>query len=173
MHRVALFIFLNKTCFNGLFRVNSKEKFNVSFGKYKNPKIYDKDNLVQVSTLLKGVKVLSGNYENVIKWVDNKTFLYLDPPYRPISSTARFTSYSIQSFDDKEQIKLAKFFRKADRKGAKLMLSNSFSEDGFFQKLYDGYNIKVIEVQRYISASNKGRGKVKEILVTNYGGDNE
>ena len=173
VERAALFIFLNKTCFNGLYRVNSRGKFNVPFGRYKNPRICDSDNLINVSEFLEDVKLIPGDFGKVARYADSKTFIYLDPPYRPISKTAKFTSYQIKNFDEEEQRRLVLFFKKLHKKGAKLMLSNSFSEDGFFQSLYSNFNIKVVEVPRFISARSSGRGKVREILITNYGGRNE
>ncbi len=168
IERAALFLFLNKTCFNGLYRVNSRGKFNVPFGKYKNPVICDEKNLINASKSLSNAKLIAGDFTFVEKEIEPNTFVYFDPPYRPISKTSSFTSYNSESFDDKEQERLAKFVRKIDKKGAKFMLSNSYSEDGFFQKLYCNFNIKTIKVKRYISASSAGRGEVKEIIVKNY-----
>ncbi len=168
VERAALFLFLNKTCFNGLYRVNSKGKFNVPFGRYKNPVICDEKNLISVSNLLSNAELIAGDFTAIEKEVKSDMFVYLDPPYRPISKTSSFTSYNSGPFDDKEQERLAKFVREIDRKGAKFMLSNSYSKDGFFQRLYSGFDIKTIKVKRYISATAVGRAEVREILVKNY-----
>ncbi len=168
IERAALFLFLNKTCFNGLYRVNSKGKFNVPFGRYKNPVICEEKNLMNASRLLSDTELIAGDFTLIEKEIGVNTFVYLDPPYRPISETSSFTSYNSDSFDDKEQERLAKFVRKIDRKNVKFMLSNSYSKDGFFQKLYSGFDIKTIIVKRYISATIAGRTEVKEILVKNY-----
>ncbi len=168
IERAALFLFLNKTCFNGLYRVNSKGKFNVPFGRYKNPVICEEKNLMNASRLLSDTELIAGDFTLIEKEIGANTFVYLDPPYRPISETSSFTSYNSDSFDDKEQERLAKFVRKIDRKNVKFMLSNSYSKDGFFQKLYSGFDIKTIIVKRYISATIAGRTEVREILVKNY-----
>ncbi len=168
IERAALFLFLNKTCFNGLYRVNSKGKFNVPFGRYKNPVICEEKNLMNASKLLSDAELIAGDFTLIEKEIGANTFVYLDPPYRPISETSSFTSYNSDLFDDKEQERLAKFVRKIDRKNVKFMLSNSYSKDGFFQKLYSGFDIKTIRVKRYISATIAGRTEVREILVKNY-----
>ncbi len=168
IERAALFLFLNKTCFNGLYRVNSKGKFNVPFGRYKNPVICEEKNLMNASRLLSDAELIAGDFTLIEKEIGANTFVYLDPPYRPISETSSFTSYNSDLFDDKEQERLAKFVRKIDLRNVKFMLSNSYSKDGFFQKLYSGFDIKTIRVKRYISATIAGRTEVREILVKNY-----
>ena len=166
----AYFIFLNKTCFNGLYRENKKGEFNVPFGKYKEPSIFNRLNLESISSLLNSTRftIKCGDFEETAPFIDERTFVYMDPPYRPVSKTASFTSYSREAFGDEEQQRLARFFRRLDKKGAKIMLSNSFSEDGFFERLYEGFRIKVVETRRSVSAKSSGRGKIKEILVMNY-----
>jgi len=166
----AYFIFLNKTCFNGLYRENKKGKFNVPFGRYKEPSIFNRFNLESISALLNSTRftIKCGDFEQTESFIDERTFVYMDPPYRPVSKTANFTSYSKGAFGEEEQERLAHFFKRLDKKGAKLMLSNSFSEDGFFERLYAGFHIKVVETRRSVSAKSSGRGKIKEILVTNY-----
>lgn len=169
----ALFIFLNRTCFNGLYRVNSKNLFNVPCGKYANPKICDKETLLSVNKLLQKVEVLCGDYTATICYANKDAFFYFDPPYKPISKTSNFNSYSSEIFDDKQQIRLMEFCETITDKDAKFMLSNSDpnfidEENTFFDDLYDKYNIRRVEAKRNINADGCGRGKVKEILVTNY-----
>ncbi|MDR0811815.1 MAG: Dam family site-specific DNA-(adenine-N6)-methyltransferase, partial [Paludibacter sp.] len=124
--RAAQFIFLNKTCFNGLFCLNSKGEFNVPYGKYKTAKIFDEQNIMAASECLQNAEIVQADYTNCWNAVDENSFVYFDPPYRPISQTASFTTYTGFEFRDSEQLNLANFYRKLDReKGAKLMLSNS------------------------------------------------
>ncbi|MEO2154603.1 MAG: Dam family site-specific DNA-(adenine-N6)-methyltransferase, partial [Nanoarchaeota archaeon] len=164
----ALFIFLNKTCYNGLFRVNKKGDFNVPYGRYKNPKIFDKQNLLKISKVLRNVTLLNKDFEAIEEYVDNKTFVYFDPPYKPISKTSSFTSYNSKEFDDKEQIRLSEFFKKLDKKGAKLMLSNSCVLD-FFNKLFSNFKIRKINAKRMINSKGDKRGQeVCELIITNY-----
>ena len=136
IERVAQIIFLNRTCYNGLFRVNRKGEFNVPFGRYKNPDILNEDNLKDVATLLKTTKIILGDFFQCRKFVDEHTFVYFDPPYRPLNETSSFTSYSKNGFYDKDQVRLVEFFKELDEKGAKIMLSNSDPKNenprGFF-----------------------------------------
>lgn len=169
--RAALFIYINKTCFNGLYRVNKKGLYNVPMGSYKNPKICDIDNLKRVSELLQNVTILCGDYTCVEQYVDESTFVYFDPPYRPLTKTAEFTSYTSDEFDDNAQIKLAEFIKSLSR--AKVMASNSDpknvdEDDNFFDDLYAGLNIYRVTANRAINSQGKGRGKVSELLITNY-----
>ncbi len=173
----ALFIFLNKTCYNGLYRVNSSGKFNVPHGQYKNPTILDKNNILKVSEALSNVTILCGDFTIVEEYVDEKTFVYFDPPYRPLNSTSNFTSYVENDFDDNEQIRLANFFKHLhNEKHAKLMLSNSDPKnvdenDNFFDKLYkqgNDFTIKRVEAKRAINSKGNGRGKITELLIINY-----
>lgn len=171
--KAAYFIFLNKTCFNGLYRVNSKGKFNVPFGDYKNPTICDAENLYSISLVLSKVKIFCDDYKKSIDFIDKDTFVYFDPPYRPISKTSNFTSYNESNFDDYAQIELAEFFKKANKKGAYLMLSNSDPKnvdenDNFFDDLYKDFNIYRIKAKRYINSKADKRGNINEILVLNY-----
>ncbi len=141
VERTAQIIFLNKTCFNGLFRVNSKGEFNVPFGRYKNPQICAEDNLKAVSELLLRTEIHLGDFTECESFVDAGTFVYFDPPYRPISKTSNFTSYSKYEFDDNAQLRLASFYRLLNQKGACLMLSNSDPKnenpnDNFFENAY-------------------------------------
>ncbi|MCL2519392.1 MAG: Dam family site-specific DNA-(adenine-N6)-methyltransferase [Spirochaetaceae bacterium] len=172
--RAAQFIFLNKTCFNGLFRVNQKGKFNVPFGKYKTVKIYDPTNIKAVSKCLKNAEIIHAEYFNCYPHINEQTFVYFDPPYRPLSSTSSFTTYTGFEFTDKNQLELANFFKKLDKEqGAKLMLSNSDStninpNDSFFEEAYKGYNFFKVSASRAINCKADGRGKINELLITNY-----
>ncbi|AIE75490.1 MULTISPECIES: DNA adenine methylase [unclassified Synechocystis] len=172
--RTALLIFLNRTCFNGLFRLNKNGDFNVPHGRYQNPKIVDPDNLVAVSRILQTTHIQLGDFEQCYGHITPETFIYFDPPYRPLSDTANFTAYSTFSFGDRQQIRLAKFFTRLDReKGAKLMLSNADPkntnvEDDFFDDLYQDFTLHRILAPRMINSNAKKRGNVSEIVVTNY-----
>ncbi|MGN0803931.1 MAG: DNA adenine methylase [Candidatus Coproplasma sp.] len=172
VEKAGLFIFLNKTCFNGLYRVNKKGKFNVPIGSYKNPCICDEDNLRNVSKALQNVEIVCGDYSLSKSVIDNQSFVYIDPPYRPISQTSAFTSYNSNAFDDNEQIRLAKFINEINETGAKIVLSNSDpknvnEEDTFFEELYSSYKIKKVEANRMINSKSDGRGKIKELLICN------
>lgn len=172
--RAATLVFLNRTCFNGLFRLNSKGEFNVPHGRYKNPKILDADNLIAVSKLLQIADIEVGDFEICERSIKPGTFIYFDPPYRPISKTASFTSYSKSEFGDREQIRLASFFRYLHKKyDIKMMLSNSDPKnenlkDDFFEKLYEGFNIHRVAANRMINSNAKKRGRINEIVITNY-----
>ena len=172
IEKASLFIFLNKTCFNGLYRVNKKGQFNVPMGAYKSPMICDENNLRNVSKALKNVKIVCADYSLSKDFIDKNTFVYLDPPYRPISQTASFTSYNADCFDDNEQIRLAKFIDEINLSGAKIMLSNSDPqnvnpEDTFFEELYKAYTINKVEATRAINSKGDSRGKIKELLICN------
>ena len=174
IERTGEIIFLNRTCFNGLFRVNSKGYFNVPFGDYKNPKICDVENLIAISKLLQRTEISFGDFTANTNVIDKNTFVYFDPPYRPLSSTASFTSYSKFNFDDEAQRRLAKYFRDLDSKGASLMLSNSDPKnvepnDDFFEDIYKGFNIQRVGASRMINSKASGRGKITELVITNYG----
>ena len=166
----AMFIFLNRTCFNGLYRVNSKGYFNVPFGKYTNPTICDEELLLEDSKILQNVEILCGDYTLIERYVDNNTFIYFDPPYRPLSTTSSFTSYSKENFDDTEQTRLAHFFARLSRYGCKMMLSNSdcCAHDTFFENLYGNFIIDKVHASRFVNAIPSKRGKLTEILVRNY-----
>lgn len=173
IRRAAMTIFLNRTCFNGLYRVNSSGKFNVPHGRYDNPDIVDKQNLQAVSNALQGVNISVGSYVDNLAMVDDKTFVYFDPPYRPLPDTPSFTDYHKAAFGDNEQIELAELFSELDEKGAKLMLSNSDPKntdenDEFFDDIYSEFTIHRVNARRAINSDGKGRGEITEILVTNY-----
>ena len=172
INRAALMIFLNRTCFNGLYRVNKKGLFNVPMGDYKNPKICDEENLIKISKKLKNVEVIYGDYKKSYDFIDENTFVYFDPPYRPLNQTSSFTSYTEYIFGDKEQIELSEYFRILNKKGAKLLLSNSDPKnvdinDEFFDNLYKEFDIKRIESSRAINIKGEKRGKVTEVLISN------
>lgn len=173
IEKAALMIFLNRTCFNGLFRVNKKGLFNVPMGSYKNPLICDELNLRAVSEKLQKVTVVCGDYRESATFIDDKTFVYFDPPYRPITDTASFTAYTENLFNDEEQIELARFVDDMHRKGAKIVISNSDpknsnTEDDFFDNIYSAYKIKRVEATRMINCNSEARGKIKELLISNF-----
>ena len=170
--KAAYFIFLNKTCFNGLYRVNRKGLFNVPMGSYKNPTICDAENLRNIHEALQNVTIVCGDYSQSQSFIDSETFVYLDPPYRPISETSAFTSYNSDAFDDNEQIRLAKFIDEINAAGAKIVLSNSDpknvnEEDNFFDNLYKNYKINRVEASRAINSKGDKRGKINELLICN------
>jgi len=172
--RAAITIFLNRTCFNGLYRVNSKGDFNVPFGRYRNPTICDANNLRAVSKLLRGVKITNRDFSIVRKQIKKDSFVYFDPPYRPLNRTANFTSYSTNEFNDEEQKRLSVLFRKLNEiDGVKIMLSNSDpknenKDDNFFETLYEGFKIERLKARRMINCDASKRGEISEILITNY-----
>src|SRR3989339_231514 len=171
--RASQLIFLNKTCFNGLFRVNSKGEFNSPAGDYDNPKICDEQNLIAVSKVLEIAEIKRANFTEIINDLKSKSFVYFDPPYRPISKTASFTSYSKFDFTDTQQLNLAKTFIQLDKKGSKVMLSNSDPrninpQDNFFDDMYKNYNIFRVPARRMINSNASKRGETNEIVVTNY-----
>lgn len=173
MGTAAKLIFLNKTCFNGLYRVNKKDEFNVPFGGYEKPTICDEENLRAVSNILQKAKIICGDFEKSEKYVTLKTFVYLDPPYRPISRTASFTSYSKDDFSEDDQIRLVEFCKRINKKGAKFLLSNSDPKnenpsDDFFENSYKGFHIDTVKAARAINCIGEKRGAVNEILVRNY-----
>lgn len=163
------FIFLNRTCFNGMYRVNSKGGFNVPYGKYSNPLICDEDNLKKVSKELQGIEIKHQDYKEVLKKAKKGDFVYFDPPYYPVSKTASFTSYTAESFLDKEQTELRDTVLELDKRGCYVMLSNS--DTPFINKIYSGFKgirISKVEAGRAINSNGSGRGKITEVLVTNY-----
>jgi DNA adenine methylase len=171
--RAARLVFLNKTCFNGLFRVNSSGEFNVPFGKYRNPGIVTELNLRMVSSLLKNTTILHGDFSRCLEYVDDRTFVYLDPPYRPLNDSSSFTSYSRDGFTDKDQIRLKEFVDAVDKAGASMMLSNSDPKnedpsDHFFDDLYEKYRIERVMAKRIINSNAEKRGTISEIIVMNY-----
>lgn len=171
--KAALMIFLNKTCFNGLFRVNKKGLFNVPMGAYKNPMICDDENLRSVSEKLQNVTIVCGDYRESADFIDDSTFVYFDPPYRPITATASFTAYTENLFNDEEQIELARFVDDMNKKGAKIVVSNSDpknsnTEDDFFDNIYSSHKIKRVKATRMINCNRESRGKINELLISNF-----
>ena len=172
LEKSALFIYLNKTCFNGLYRVNAKGLFNVPFNNAVNPPICDSENLEACSKLLQRVQIQSGDYSACRDFIDDNTFVYLDPPYRPLTQTAAFTSYSENHFSDKEQIELGNFINDISAKGAKILASNSDpknvnAEDNFFDDLYSNFEIERVSASRMINSNSKKRGAISELLINN------
>ncbi|MDD4218103.1 MAG: DNA adenine methylase [Bacteroidales bacterium] len=168
----ALFIFLNRTCFNGLYRVNSKGLYNVPAGRYSNPKICDEKTIFADSKLLKKVEILSGDFEETLNYAGNNSFFYFDPPYKPLSKTSNFNSYTKEQFNDNEQIRLRDFCKKIDLLGHKFILSNSDlkgenPDNDFFDNLYQQFNIKHVFATRMVNANAEKRGKLTELLITN------
>ena len=168
----ALFIFLNRTCFNGLYRVNAKGEFNVPHGKYVNPKICDADNLIAVSKILNRVEILCGDFSQTIDYATKDTLFYFDPPYKPLSETSSFTSYSSIRFDDDEQIRLRDFCELISEKRSLFIVSNSDPtyvdlSDDFFDKIYIKFDIKRVTANRMINSVTTGRGKLNEVMISN------
>ena len=166
-------IFLNKTCFNGLYRVNSKGEFNVPFGKYKNPTICDAKTIYADSELLQKVEIRCGDFEETEQYISENTFIYFDPPYRPLDATSSFNSYAKEAFNDEEQIRLKRYFDRLSEKRCLMMLSNSDCkgrnpEDTFFDDLYKDYIIERVYASRSVNANPEKRGKLTELLIRNY-----
>jgi len=166
--RAARVVFLNKTCYNGLFRHNSKGGFNSPFGRYDKPSFYESGNIEAVSQALRDVMLLHGDFTDCERYVNKSTFVYFDPPYRPLNATSSFTSFSGRGFDDADQERLGASFKRLDKRGAKLMLSNSDTPDGYFERLYSGYNIRRVTAGRAVNSNPERRGKISELVITNY-----
>ncbi len=171
--QAALFIYLNRACFNGLYRVNRNNHFNVPIGSYKKPTICDKDNLLTVHEALQRVEILSGDFEETIKHTSRKSLFYFDPPYKPLSETSSFNSYAMDEFNDSEQVRLRDFCDKLSQEGHKWILSNSDvkgknAADNFFDDIYSEYNIFRVKAKRMINANPAKRGELTELLITNY-----
>ncbi|MBN2485552.1 MAG: DNA adenine methylase [Bacteroidales bacterium] len=169
----ALFIFLNRTCFNGLYRVNSKGLFNVPFGRHANPKICDEETLFADSALLQNVEILTGDFEETLKYASNNSFFYFDPPYKPLNETSNFNSYAKENFNDHEQVRLGNFCKKINSLGHSFILSNSDvrgnnPDNDFFDDLYGQFNIKRVMAARIVNANAERRGKLTELLITNH-----
>ncbi len=177
IQQASLFMFLNRAGFNGLYRVNSNNEFNVPIGSYKRPTFVFEELLYQVSELLQDVIILNGDYQQTLNKVEKintnnlPVFFYFDPPYRPISDSSSFTAYAKGDFNDKNQIELANFCKKLDRLGYHWLLSNSdpknLSNDDFFDNLYADFTIDRVKASRSINSNGKGRGQINEILVRN------
>ena len=164
--KASRFIYLNRTCFNGMYRVNSKGEFNVPFGHYKNPRILDENNLINCSNLLQRTEIKHADFSEILKKVKKGDFVYFDPPYVPLSETSSFTSYTKDGFDIDMQFKLRDVCDELDSMGVKFLLSNSDTK--LVNELYENYNIKKVFASRQINANADGRGKITEVLVRNY-----
>ena len=172
LEKAALFIFLNKTCFNGLYRVNSKGFFNVPFNNAKNPLICDVENLNDCNKLLRNVTIHVGDYSSCKGFIDKNTFVYIDPPYRPLTQSSSFTSYNESGFTDKEQIELGSFITDIAKKGAGIIASNSDPKntdenDNFFDDLYSAFEVERIHASRMINSNASKRGAINELLISN------
>ena len=168
----ALFLFLNRTCFNGLYRVNKNNEFNVPIGSYKKPSICNEDNLKLASKSLQNVTILNGDYKETISYAKGKSVFYLDPPYKPLNKTSNFNSYAKDQFDDNEQIRLKEFCDVLNTHKHPWILSNSDvknteSNDNFFDDLYKTYKIDRVTARRNINSVGKKRGKISELLISN------
>ncbi len=164
--RAARTIFLNKTCYNGLYRVNSKGQFNVPFGRYRNPRLYDKDNLLACSSVLRGQHLVASDYRVAIRYAREGDFVYLDPPYQPLGGTSNFTAYTKNAFTEDDQRELAAVFGQLDSKGCKVMLSNSSTD--FIRDLYADHRLEIVKATRPISSKAETRGEIEELLIMNY-----
>jgi len=169
VERASRIIYLNKTCYNGLFRVNSSGEFNSPFGHYKNPNIVNAPVLRAVSKYFaaNNIQLLHEDFETVLRQVPRGGFVYLDPPYDPVSDTASFTGYNRGGFGRKEQERLKQCCDELNRRGVKFLLSNSSTE--FIRKLYDGYMIETVHAKRAINSDASKRGAIEEVLIRNYG----
>lgn len=173
IEEAAYMIFLNRTCFNGLYRENSKGEFNVPFGRYSNPTICDEELILADSELLQKVEILNGDFSQTVDHIQGYTFFYFDPPYRPLNATSSFNSYVKESFDDNEQIRLKNFYSEITAAGCFAMLSNSDcssrnAEDDFFDRLYEDFFIERVFAKRCINANAAKRGVLTELLIRNY-----
>lgn len=174
IEKAALMIFLNRTCFNGLYRVNRNKLFNVPIGRHNKVQICNDRLLYAISRRLQNVTIVLGDYKQAADFIDSHTFVYLDPPYRPITSTASFTAYTEYAFTDREQLELAQFVCDMHQKGAKIVISNSDPKntdpnDDFFEKIYAPYDIKHVSVSRMINCdSSKRNNNLKELLIKNF-----
>lgn len=172
LEKAALFIYLNKTCFNGLYRVNRNGLFNVPFNRAKNPLICDSENIRECSQLLQNVQMHVGDYSYCRDFIDENTFVYLDPPYRPLTESSSFTSYNENGFSDVQQIELGNFITEMAHKGALIVASNSDphnanEQDEFFDNLYADFNIERVQAARMVSSNARCRGPINELLISN------
>lgn len=168
----ALFIFLNRTCFNGLYRVNAKGEFNVPHGKYANPRICDADNLRACSEILQKVEILCGDFAQTGHYAGPDTLFYFDPPYKPITETSSFTSYTKEGFNDAEQIRLRDFCTQISKDKALFVASNSDPKEinpkeDFLDSIYKHFNIKRVSAARMINSDASGRGAISELMISN------
>lgn len=171
--RAAQTIFMNKTCFNGMFRVNREGKFNVPAGRYKNPSIFDENNLYEVHKVLNDkVIIKTQDFSETEEYITGKAFVYLDPPYRPLNKTSSFTQYYKENFGDLDQIRLCQYIQRLTKKNIPVMLSNSDSKNNennsFFKKLYSNQTVEPVKARRNINANGKKRNAINELIIKNY-----
>ena len=171
--RASFVVFLNKTCFNGLFRQNGNGGFNVPHGRYKNPKICDSGNIKEVSRALKGVRIICADFDQCRKYAKPDALIYFDPPYRPLNATSKFTGYTKKGFCDNEQMRLANLYKEFSQKAVYVLLSNSDpmnenEKDSFFDDIYCDFNIQRVLANRMINCNGDKRGQIKELLIANY-----
>lgn len=167
--QAALFIFLNRTCFNGLYRVNRKNLFNVPMGSYKRPMICDEQNILAVSEVLQDVEIMNSDFEETLVFADENSFFYLDPPYKPLNATSNFNSYAENEFNDDEQIRLRDFCMNLNERDSKWILSNShLLNDDFLERLFSGFYINRVQAKRFINSKGDKRGSLDELLISNY-----
>jgi len=166
LDKATRFIYLNKTCFNGLYRVNKKGFFNVPIGSYKNPNIADSETILNASMALKEALILEQSFEKVLNYAKKGDFIYFDPPYYPLNKTSNFTSYDSNCFLEEQQNRLFELFKELDKRGCFVALSNS--DTSFIKELYKEYDINIVNANRFINSKSSGRGKISEVLVRNY-----
>jgi len=166
IEKASRMIYLNRCCYNGLYRVNSKGQFNVPFGKYKNPNFCDEENLLAVNKILQNIKIIHGSFELCLDYAEKDDFVYFDPPYYPISKTSSFTSYTKESFGQDSQKRLYNVFKSLNQRGCKLMLSNSFNE--YIKNLYQEFRIITLDARRAINCNAAKRGNINVLLILNY-----
>jgi len=166
IERTAILFFLNKTCFNGMYRVNNSGEFNVPHGRYKNPTVLDRENLEAVSAVLKNVEFSSADFEKAVENAQEKDFVYFDPPYHPLDDTSDFTEYSEDGFGPKDQERLRDTFAELDERGCYVMLSNSYTD--FIKDLYEGFRQEPAQANRYINSDGNSRGEIDELVILNY-----
>jgi DNA adenine methylase len=166
VERAARMLFLNKTCFNGLWRVNARGQFNVPMGSFKKVTLYDRQNLLAASRALQGADIKTQDFRKTLKVARKGDFLYGDPPYHPLSRTSAFTAYTKDDFGEAEQRELAELFTNAAKKGVRLMFSNSDTK--FIRQLYDSFRIYPVKARRAINCRGNGRGIVSEVVVASY-----
>ena len=166
VERAARLIYLNKTCFNGLYRVNSQGEFNVPMGNYKNPAIVDSKTLVKAHITLQNVHLATAKYEAVLQCAKARDFVYFDPPYHPVSATSSFTSYTREDFGEDQQRKLSEVVRELSRRGCMVMVSNS--DTPLIWGLYNGFRRTHVKASRLINSNSEQRGKIRELVITNY-----
>ncbi len=166
VERASRTIYLNRCCYNGLYRVNSSGYFNVPFGKYKNPKFCDSTNLKAVNQVLQDTEIINASFETCLNYAEKDDFIYLDPPYQPLTKTANFTGYTKNGFSETSQYRLNEVYRALDGIGCKVMLSNSYNE--FILDLYQDFKVITVEAKRAINSNAARRGEIKEIIILNY-----